>query len=84
MTQPASQTLPAEMVRGKQPLCMWQYSRFISVTRVPLPYCDALVQGNPCDVLHIVVLACDKIYKLQIFELVDGKKQRLSIDKLER
>ncbi|ORZ24642.1 acyltransferase ChoActase/COT/CPT [Absidia repens] len=80
----ADQTLPVEMVRGKQPLCMWQYSHFLSMTRVPLPYCDALVQGNPSDVLHIVVLACDKIYKLQIFEVLDGKKQCLSIDRLER
>jgi carnitine O-acetyltransferase len=84
MISTSRQSLPIEMVRGKQPLCMWQYSRFIGVTRVPLPYCDALVQGNTSEILHIIVLACDKIYKLKIFELVNGEKKRISIDKLER
>ncbi|KAI8340703.1 acyltransferase ChoActase/COT/CPT [Chlamydoabsidia padenii] len=78
-----NQTLPVETVRGK-PLCMWQYSRFLCTTRVPLPYCDALVQANLSDIYHIAVLACDQVYTLKVFELVDGKKKRLSIDQLEK
>lgn len=79
----SSQTLPVENTRGK-PLCMSQYRSFICTTRIPLPHCDALVQEDSKNVLHIAVMACDQVYTLKVFELVDGKKKRLSIDELEK
>ncbi|KAI9306900.1 acyltransferase ChoActase/COT/CPT [Cunninghamella echinulata] len=76
--------IPIEMVRGKSPLCMRQYSRIFGITRIPLHHCDELYQPNISESNHIIVLVCDQIYKLQVYKEVNGNKQRLSIDELER
>ncbi|KAI9470980.1 MAG: acyltransferase ChoActase/COT/CPT [Benjaminiella poitrasii] len=65
------QELPVDMVRGKQALCMWQYSRIFSVTRIPLYHCDTLVQADPTKVRHIIVLIRDQIYKLNVYKEVE-------------
>lgn len=61
------QELPVDMVKTNA-LCMWQYSRIFSVTRVPLHHCDTLVQADSKEVRHIVVLLRDQIYKLNIYK----------------
>lgn len=72
------------MIRGKEPLCMRQYNRIFGITRIPLHHCDELYQEPISKTLHIIVLACDQIYKLQVYKQVDGKRQRLSVDEIER
>jgi carnitine O-acetyltransferase len=57
-----------DMVKDHKALCMWQYSRIYSVTRIPLYHCDTLVQADPKQVRHIVVLLRDQIYKLNIYK----------------
>lgn len=47
---------------------MWQYSRMYSVTRVPLHHCDTLVQANPKDIRHIIVLVRDQVYTLNVYK----------------
>lgn len=63
--------IPAEVIgKGKQPLCMWQYSRIFSVTRVPLYHCDTLVQADPKHVRHITVILRDQVYVLSVYKEV--------------
>ncbi|CAO3608725.1 unnamed protein product [Cunninghamella blakesleeana] len=76
--------IPVEMIRGKSPLCMRQYDRIFGITRIPLYHCDELYQEPMSKTTHIIVLACDQIYKLQVYKQTDGKRQRLSIDEIER
>ncbi|KAI8376937.1 acyltransferase ChoActase/COT/CPT [Blakeslea trispora] len=63
-----AETLPIERIKGDKPQCMWQSSRMFSVTRVPLMQCDALVQANPKDVRHIIVLVRDQVYQLFVYK----------------
>jgi carnitine O-acetyltransferase len=53
------------------------------MNRIPFPRCDQLFQQDSTKVLHIAVLACDQVYTLNIFDLVEGKKQRVPVDRLE-
>ncbi|ORX46745.1 acyltransferase ChoActase/COT/CPT [Hesseltinella vesiculosa] len=74
--------LPVDMART-QPFCMWQYSRIFGVTRIPMPHCDSLIQPDPASLTHVIVLACDQMYKLKVYHQVNGTRQRVSIDALE-
>jgi carnitine O-acetyltransferase len=56
------------MMRGNKALCMWQYSRIFSVTRVPLYHCDTLVQADAKEIRHIAVLLRDQIYTLNVYQ----------------
>jgi carnitine O-acetyltransferase len=80
----ASQTFPVYMFRGRFPVSMHQYSRLLCMSRVPHTGCDELVQQDSTKVQHIVVLACDQVYTLNVFEWVDEKRQHISIDRLEK
>ncbi|KAI8083080.1 acyltransferase ChoActase/COT/CPT [Halteromyces radiatus] len=77
------QDLPVDLGAGKKPLCMHQYTKIYGITRIPLPYCDALVETDPASILHIIVLVRDQIYKLQVYQIVDGIKHRLSVDQIQ-
>ncbi|SAM02327.1 hypothetical protein [Absidia glauca] len=79
-----NQTFRVYMFRGRFPVGMYQYSRLLCMSRVPHTGCDELVQQDAKKVHHIVVLACDQVYTLNVFEWVDEKKQRISIDRLEK
>ncbi|KAG2200216.1 hypothetical protein INT47_009854, partial [Mucor saturninus] len=63
--------LPVDMMRGNKALCMWQYSRIFSVTRVPLHHCDTLVQANAKEIRHIAVLLRDQVYTLNVYKEVE-------------
>ncbi|KAG0188318.1 hypothetical protein DFQ28_005115 [Apophysomyces sp. BC1034] len=78
-----NQTLPVDMMRGNKAQCMWQYSRFIGVTRVPLHQCDALVQEDPATLHHIIVLVRDQIYKLMVYRQQNDRWVRLTTDEIE-
>ncbi|KAI9280397.1 acyltransferase ChoActase/COT/CPT [Sporodiniella umbellata] len=58
--------IPVEKIQ-KSPLCMWQYGRIYSVTRVPLAGCDALVQADTRHVKHITVFLRDQAYLLNVY-----------------
>ncbi|KAI8330433.1 acyltransferase ChoActase/COT/CPT [Chlamydoabsidia padenii] len=78
------ETLPIYTIREKTPLCMYQYTRLLSISRVPQLHCDELVQKDQSSILHIVVMACDQVYTLNIFDLVNGKRNLLSVEQLEK
>ncbi|KAF7720979.1 hypothetical protein EC973_005653 [Apophysomyces ossiformis] len=77
------QTLPVDMMRGGKAQCMWQYSRYIGVTRVPLHHCDTLVQEDPATLHHIIVLVRDQIYKLMVYRPEGDQWVRLTTDEIE-
>mmetsp|Transcript_35190 Transcript_35190/g.80282 ORF Transcript_35190/g.80282 Transcript_35190/m.80282 type:complete len:822 (+) Transcript_35190:17-2482(+) len=57
--------LEPQLVRGTVPLCMDQYRRIFSMTRVPGRECDTLVQSHASK--HIVVL-CEGVYfKVEVY-----------------
>lgn len=72
------------MFRGRFPVSMYQYSRLLCMSRIPQINCDELIQQDSTKVLHIVVLACDQVYTLDVFEWLGEKRQRISIDRLEK
>ncbi|CAO3577102.1 unnamed protein product [Absidia cylindrospora] len=78
-----NETLPVDMVQG-QPLCMEQCRRFFGLCRIPQVHCDALVQKKLADITHVIIMACDQLYKLQVFEFIDGKKQQIHVTELEK
>lgn len=78
-----AEAVPVDMVKGKA-LCMWQYSRTFSLTRVPLHHCDTLVQHDPATTRHILVLVRDQTFKLQVYKESNGNWSRLSLDEIEQ
>lgn len=82
---PFRQEIPIDMMRGNQAQCMLQYGRIFSVTRVPLYHCDNVVQADPSQIHHIVVIVRDQVYKLPVYKEI-GKNiwQALSTDEIEQ
>ncbi|KAI7902342.1 acyltransferase ChoActase/COT/CPT, partial [Cokeromyces recurvatus] len=80
------QELPIEMIMKdkKSPLCMWQYSRIFSVTRIPAYHCDTLVQTDSAKVYHILVLLRDQIYKLDVYKQIQNQWVLLTVDEIEK
>ncbi|ORZ11821.1 acyltransferase ChoActase/COT/CPT [Absidia repens] len=78
-----NETIPVDMVQG-QPLCMEQCRRFFGLCRIPQAHCDAIVQKELADITHVIVMACDQLYKLQVFEFIDGKKQQIHVSEVEK
>ncbi|KAI8981871.1 acyltransferase ChoActase/COT/CPT [Mycotypha africana] len=78
------QELPVDRLRGNKPLCMWQYSRIFSVTRIPMYHCDTLVQPDKVqDVHHIIVIVRDQIYTLNVYKEENGNCVLLSAEEIE-
>lgn len=76
-----SETLPPEFM-GKQqiPLCMNQYRMQFGVTRVPEPGCDRIHSTFPPKARHIIVLANDQIFAVDV---LGPQGERLAIGLLE-
>ncbi|KAL0083601.1 acyltransferase ChoActase/COT/CPT [Phycomyces blakesleeanus] len=74
------QELPVEMMKGNKAQCMWQYSRIFGVTRVPLPHCDSVLQGDASKLRHIIVVVRDQLFNLEVYDQ-NGPK---SVDALEK
>jgi carnitine O-acetyltransferase len=71
-----SGTLPAE--GGKEPPCMYQYTRMFGITRIPIQNEDVLVTHQ--DSKHIIVMIQDQIYAVDVF---DQTGDRVSLSKIE-
>lgn len=71
-------TLQPEKMAG-QPLCMAQYRRMFSVCRVPGEHTDELVEWEPRDYRHIIVLLENKFYA---FDVLDKYGNIMSPDQL--
>ncbi|KAI8593385.1 acyltransferase ChoActase/COT/CPT [Geranomyces variabilis] len=56
------------------PLDMNQYRQIFGITRVPKPGCDINVGSHPCRSKHIVVLARDQVYKVDILDSKTGDR----------
>jgi carnitine O-acetyltransferase len=80
---PYSQTLPVEMLKGGKPQCMHQYSRVLGVTRIPMPQCDTFSQVNE-HANHVIIIVRDQIYPLDVYHVVEGKRERVNVEELER
>lgn len=77
-----SEKLPAERLGKRQiPLCMNQNRMQFGVTRVPAAGCDKILQTFPARAKHIVVLAEDQIFRV---EVVGAEGEVLTVAKLER
>lgn len=57
---------PEYLGKRRIPLCMNQYRLQFGVTRVPAPGCDLIHQTFPAKARHIVVLAEDQIYAVDV------------------
>ncbi|KAJ3350861.1 hypothetical protein HDU83_009389 [Entophlyctis luteolus] len=64
--------IPQEFIK-KDPLCMHQYTNIFGVTRVPGATSDTIAASHPASAKHIIVLAADQIYKVDVFA-ADGRR----------
>ena len=71
-----SQTLPPSNV-----FCMNQYKKIFGTTRIPGEKCDSLVHQYPTTSKHIIVLARDMIYKVQV---LGENNARVGLKEIER
>eukprot|EP00128_Syssomonas_multiformis_P006040 Colp12_sorted_trinity150504_noHs@9833 len=76
------ETLKPFFIRGSVPMCMSQYKRMFSTTRVPGKECDTLVHLNPTSSKHIVVLRNGKYYYMSLFH-VDAYDTPLTASEIE-
>ncbi|KAI9168497.1 hypothetical protein H9P43_007869 [Blastocladiella emersonii ATCC 22665] len=76
-----AEKIPAESTKAG-PLCMDQYRHMFGVTRVPKEGMDVLVREFPARARHIVVLARDQCYRVDVYTR-DGSR-RLALADLER
>ncbi|KAI8916733.1 acyltransferase ChoActase/COT/CPT [Powellomyces hirtus] len=75
-----NETLPVDMTRAG-PLDMNQYRHVFGITRVPKAGCDVNVGSFPCRSTHIVILARDQIYQIDV---LDSKtRERVPIADIE-
>ncbi|KAI8820719.1 acyltransferase ChoActase/COT/CPT [Fimicolochytrium jonesii] len=64
------------------PLDMNQYRNLFGITRVPKAGCDYNVGSHPSPSKHIVVLARDQIYLVDVYDATTGN--RVTIESIER
>ncbi len=69
------------LIQKTVPLCMWQYKRMFSTTRVPGRDMDRLVHYESTESRHAAVLCCGLIYSLPLYK-ADGSI--LSMSELEQ
>ncbi|KAI8914641.1 acyltransferase ChoActase/COT/CPT [Gorgonomyces haynaldii] len=72
--------LPAEFIKDK-PLCMNQYTDIFGMTRIPGATADTVQNKFPTDSKHIIVMAKDQMYAVQVLA-DDGS--RVTIKEIER
>nr|KAJ3423289.1 hypothetical protein HK105_006666 [Polyrhizophydium stewartii] len=75
-----SEQLPVEFAKDK-PLCMNQYRNMFSTTRIPGSPADKIRTMHPAPAKHIIVLARDQIYKVDVLRDNGG---RVPIKEIER
>ncbi|KAI9344515.1 acyltransferase ChoActase/COT/CPT [Zopfochytrium polystomum] len=75
-----SGSLPVEMSRGK-PVCMDQSRLMFGITRVPKPGCDVNVGQHPAHSRHVIVMARDQIYAVNV---LDKSGARLTLAAIEK
>ncbi|KAL3887263.1 hypothetical protein ACJMK2_027207 [Sinanodonta woodiana] len=68
-------------IRNTIPLCMAQYERVFSTTRIPGEDCDTLIHYSSAESKHIVVFRKGLMYKLDLF---DAKRKLISPRNLQR
>uniref|UniRef100_A0A7S4L7K7 Choline/carnitine acyltransferase domain-containing protein n=1 Tax=Paramoeba aestuarina TaxID=180227 RepID=A0A7S4L7K7_9EUKA len=61
------ETLPP-LVAGAQPLCMEQYSRLFSTTRIPHREEDEVVHFESADSRHVIIYYKDTYYRLNVYK----------------
>ncbi|KAJ1552943.1 hypothetical protein HK405_009475 [Cladochytrium tenue] len=72
--------LPPERTKAG-PVCMDQTRHIFGVCRVPRPGCDVNAGGFPCSSRHIIVLAREQIYAVDV---LGSAGERLPLDVIER
>ncbi|XP_074661158.1 carnitine O-palmitoyltransferase 1, muscle isoform-like [Tubulanus polymorphus] len=72
--------IPPLLIRNTIPLCMWQYERIFSTTRIPGEDIDELVHYDTTVSKHIVVIYKGLYYRIDIF---DSKGEPLTRQSME-
>ncbi|KAK3596698.1 hypothetical protein CHS0354_038035 [Potamilus streckersoni] len=68
-------------IRNTIPLCMAQYERVFSTTRIPGEDCDTLIHYSSAESKHVVVFRKGLMYKLDMF---DAKRKLITPRNLQR
>eukprot|EP01138_Halocafeteria_seosinensis_P008119 gb/GECG01008297.1/.p1 GENE.gb/GECG01008297.1/~~gb/GECG01008297.1/.p1 ORF type:complete len:597 (+),score=61.96 gb/GECG01008297.1/:1-1791(+) len=61
------ESVPPIVMSKAVPLCMWQFRRIFSTTRIPGKECDEIVHWDPEESRHIIVLCEGRYYVMPVY-----------------
>lgn len=66
---------PITLANGTVPLCMWQFERMFSTTRIPGRESDRIVHWDPDESRHVAILCEGSFYRLPVYTRVRSVSQ---------
>ncbi len=70
------ETIEPTRVQDMVPLCMWQFERIFSTTRIPGRDIDEIKHWQPADSRHAAVYCRGSHYRLELFSRVRRRRRR--------